>query len=176
MFLKTLTARAGLLLVIVLGLVGCDQATKVYAVRHLKGRPPQSYCGDLLRIQYEENPGAFLGMLGQSSAELRFWLLTVGNAAILAAVAWFALRTKVIDWWSFVALALLIAGGVGNLIDRARLGGLVIDFLNVGVGPRVWQRTGIFNVADMAITAGFLLLLPMVLKRDPAPGGEPSAA
>jgi len=50
----------------------------------------------------------------------------------------------------------LLAGGIGNLIDRLFHNGLVIDFLNVGIGP---IRTGIFNVADMAIMAGFGILL-----------------
>ena len=54
-----------------------------------------------------------------------------------------------------MAVALLLAGGIGNLLDRLFHGGLVIDFLNMGIGP---LRTGIFNVADMAIMAGFALL------------------
>jgi signal peptidase II len=58
--------------------------------------------------------------------------------------------------WRLAGCALLLAGAVGNLIDRLRFDGLVIDFMNVGVGP---LRSGIFNVADMAITAGALLLL-----------------
>ncbi len=55
-----------------------------------------------------------------------------------------------------LAVVLLLAGGIGNLIDRLFHGGLVIDFLNVGIGP---VRTGIFNVADMAIMAGFGILI-----------------
>jgi signal peptidase II len=57
--------------------------------------------------------------------------------------------------WRFVALAFIAGGGISNLIDRLIYGGLVTDFLNVGIGP---FRTGIFNVADMAILAGALLL------------------
>jgi signal peptidase II len=55
-----------------------------------------------------------------------------------------------------LAVVLLLAGGIGNLIDRLFHGGLVIDFLNVGIGP---LRTGIFNVADVAIMAGFGILI-----------------
>jgi len=54
-----------------------------------------------------------------------------------------------------LALGLLWAGGVSNLVDRV-LHGSVVDFMNIGVG---WLRTGIFNVADMAITIGVLLIL-----------------
>jgi signal peptidase II len=53
-----------------------------------------------------------------------------------------------------VSVALIVGGGVSNLIDRMRYGGYVVDFLNVGIGP---VRTGIFNVADMAIMVGVVL-------------------
>jgi signal peptidase II len=55
-----------------------------------------------------------------------------------------------------LGLAFLWAGGVSNLADRVARGGRVVDFLNVGVGP---LRTGIFNVADMAIMLGVALVL-----------------
>jgi signal peptidase II len=58
--------------------------------------------------------------------------------------------------WRVVALALVAGGGISNLIDRLLYDGRVTDFLNVGIGG---VRTGIFNVADMAIMAGALLLL-----------------
>jgi signal peptidase II len=61
-------------------------------------------------------------------------------------------------------LALVCAGGLSNLIDRIAYGGRVVDFLNVGMGP---LRTGIFNVADMAITGGALLLLIDSFRRKP---------
>ena len=53
-------------------------------------------------------------------------------------------------------LALSVAGGVSNLIDRVAAGGLVMDFLNLGIGR---LRTGIFNVADMALTFGVIWIL-----------------
>jgi signal peptidase II len=62
-----------------------------------------------------------------------------------------------------VALSLICGGGCGNLIDRIAHGGYVIDFLNVGVGG---LRTGIFNIADMAIMAGALLMVLPSAKRD----------
>ena len=53
-----------------------------------------------------------------------------------------------------LALSLICSGGVGNLLDRVRYDGHVTDFLNIGIGP---VRTGIFNVADVALMAGFAL-------------------
>jgi signal peptidase II len=172
----TRATRCVALAIIVTCLVGCDQATKVYAVRNLKGQPPQSYLGDVLRIHYVENPGAFLGLMGGLHADVRFWALTVANAVILSWVAIYILLGKRVDRWVFFALALIVAGGVGNLIDRARLGGYVIDFLNLGFGQSTWQRTGIFNVADVAITAGFLMLLPFLFRGDASETRAPTAS
>ncbi len=78
------------------------------------------------------------------------------NAVVLVAIpAVLAAKTD-LGRPQMLAVALLLAGGIGNLLDRVFHGGLVIDFLNMGIGP---LRTGIFNVADMAIMAGFALLL-----------------
>jgi signal peptidase II len=154
------------LALIVVGLVGCDQATKVYAVRNLKpiqNGPPLTYLGDLIRIRYAENEGAFLGLGGQLQSGARFWVITVAPAIVLLWAAAFALSSRKMDKWVFVGLALIVAGGVGNMIDRVRLG-VVIDFLNLGIGNHPLSRTGVFNVADVAITGGFLLLLPFLLR------------
>jgi signal peptidase II len=159
--------RYSLLAAIVLVLVGCDQATKVYAVRNLKGQPPKSYLNDTLRIHYVENPGAFLGMGGNLNPQVKFWALTIPTTLVLGWVLVYMLFSRSIDGWTFAALTMIVAGGVGNFIDRIRLGGKVIDFLNIGFGQQFWQRTGIFNVADVAITAGFLMLLPFVFKGEP---------
>ena len=77
-----------------------------------------------------------------------------GTALLLIGCAVAALRHR----WpapSLVGLALVLGGGASNLVDRVARGA-VIDFLNVGVGS---LRTGIFNVADMAIVLGIGLLL-----------------
>jgi hypothetical protein len=75
-------------------------------------------------------------------------------------------------------VALVLAGGIGNLIDRVLHDGLVTDFLNLGIGS---IRTGIFNVADMALTTGALVLVlacrvERVSPTPVAPGPRASAA
>ncbi len=157
--------RWGLLLALLTTLVGCDQATKQYAVEHFKDQPAQSYLWDTLRIQYAENPGAFLSLAANFSPQARFILLTVFNAAILLLVGAYLFWQRDLDRWVLCGLALILAGGIGNLIDRVTLG-IVIDFLNLGIGP---VRTGIFNVADMAISAGFVMLIPHMFHREPSP-------
>jgi signal peptidase II len=131
------------------------------ATEHLKQVPPAQYLGDTLRIQYAENPGAFLGAGGGLPAEQRFWLLVVLNAVVLIAIPVVVAAKCDLGRAQMLAVSLLLAGGIGNLLDRVFHGGLVVDFLNMGIGP---LRTGIFNVADMAIMAGFALL---ILQRSP---------
>jgi signal peptidase II len=149
--------------------IGCDQWTKSLATEHLKQAPALSFLGDTLRIQYAENPGAFLGAGSRLPASTRFAILVVVNALFLALIAGLMLMRRPAGRAQHLAIVLLLAGGIGNLIDRMFHDGLVIDFLNVGIGP---VRTGIFNVADMAIMAGFGLLL---LYRGPASAPPNSA-
>lgn len=156
------TSRLRLMLVLLVSLVGCDQASKHYATMHWKDRNPprQSFLKDTFRIEYAENVGAFLGMFGNLAPAVRRLILVIGNAIGMAVLAAIILGTAKIDRWSYIAWALVFVGGIGNLIDRIRIHA-VIDFLNLGVGN---LRTGIFNVADMAITAGFVMLLPQIFR------------
>lgn len=163
MNLISLPWRTALLAAVLVTCVGCDQATKQYAIENFKGQPPVSYFGDILIITFAENEGAFLGLGDKLPDGVRFWVFTVANGAIMLLVAGYFLFAKEIDPPSLVALALIVAGGVGNIIDRVRFD-VVIDFMNMGIGP---LRTGVFNVADMAITGGFLLLLPQLFRSDP---------
>ena len=161
-------ARWCALLAIVASCIGCDQVTKSVAMTHLKGRAPQAFCGGILRLEYAENPGAFLSIGAQLPPLARLIVFSVFNGLLMIAVA----TTLVLRWnmsaWHFVACTLLLSGGIGNLIDRMRFGGLVIDFLNLGVGP---LRTGIFNVADVAIMLGAIVVVLASNKANPATTG-----
>lgn len=148
--------RYTLLFVCLLFCVSCDQYTKKIAVEKLKFEPPVTYFNNTLRMEYAENTGAFLSVGSQLSKPVRFFLLVIANATFLIIVSGMLIFRWQMPLVQFIALALLLAGGIGNLIDRVFLNGIVIDFLNVGIGP---LRTGIFNVADMAITGGALLML-----------------
>ncbi len=152
--------------------IGCDRVTKVAAVDALKGSEPLQYAGGIVRLEYAENTGAFLGLGNHLGPQMRFWVLGIGTAAILVAIAAALLMSRTKSWWSLVALTLVLAGGAGNLWDRLSAG-YVVDFMNVGVGG---LRTGIFNVADMAITFGVLvLLLPALFRRREKSLSPPSA-
>lgn len=136
--------------------VGCDQATKALAYEHLAGRAPISLLGGTFRLLYAENQGAFLSLGSGLPEAWRLSIFVVVTGVVLALLLVYGLthRDK-LRAWEVVALALVVGGGIGNLIDRMWLG-LVRDFLFLGVGQ---LRTGVFNVADMAITGGALLML-----------------
>lgn len=169
------TSRIRLMLVLLVSLVSLDQATKQYAVTHWKDQPRQSFINDMFRIEYAENKGAFLSLFGNLSKTARYAILVIGNGVLLVALAIAILLMPQIDRWGYVAWALVFVGGIGNLIDRIRINA-VMDFLNLGFGSVV--RTGIFNVADMAITAGFLMLVPQIFRSAPTETvtPEPTAA
>lgn len=139
---------------IVISSVSCDQATKRAAAAALEGRASVSLLGDSIRLCYESNTGGFLSLGAGLSQQLRVWVFLLFPAIVIPGILFYVLRRRSADRLEVVALSLLAAGGLGNLIDRVWYGA-VRDFLNVGIGP---LRTGIFNVADVFITVAALLL------------------
>jgi signal peptidase II len=152
----------GLLLV---GTIGCDRVTKRMAVQTLAGGPGRSFLGDTVRLGYAENPGGFLSLGTALPRAPRIAVFVVATGAILAAAA-LAMFRGALRGGALVGATLFLAGGASNWIDRV-LHGSVVDFLNLGIGP---LRTGIFNVADVAIMAGLLVLV--FGARNRAPIGE----
>jgi signal peptidase II len=151
--------------------VGCDQASKRVAAEVLKGTETLSFLGDVFRLTYAENRGAFLGLGGGWPEPLR-WLAFTGAAILVVggSLAWVVLQTRqpnrqMLAVW---AMVLVSAGGAGNLVDRVVREGRVIDFMNLGLGS---LRTGIFNVADVQIMVGLGLLL--LARRELAPARVP---
>ncbi|HTF87311.1 MAG TPA: signal peptidase II [Planctomycetota bacterium] len=148
--------RTLLILAILFSCVSCDQVSKQLAVEHLADGEALSFAGDTLRVQYAENPGAFLGLFDGLPERARTLLLSYTVAAALVLFFVYLLRDRALSRSSLIGCALICGGGFGNLIDRFTRSGYVIDFLNCGVGS---LRTGIFNVADMAITGGVIWLI-----------------
>lgn len=139
-----------------------DQWTKVLAERYLAGHPTRTYLGDTFRLLYLENRGAFLSLGAGLPESVRHWVFVVGVAVIVLALLVMLLRETRLTTLEVVAFSLVIAGGIGNLIDRVSFG-VVRDFMNMGIGS---LRTGVFNVADVAITTGaVIILVDLVRKR-----------
>jgi signal peptidase II len=147
----TLRSRALWIICTVAVVLGLDRLTKDLAIEHLAGTPAREYLGGTVRLLYDENPGVFLG-LGSSMPETsRFWLFTFLVGVVLLGLLAYLLFRRRITRGEVAAFALVIGGGVGNLIDRLMFGGVVIDFLNVGIGG---VRTGVFNLADLSVICG----------------------
>lgn len=148
--------RCGLIaLVLVVG-VGCDQLAKRAARQYLPGTGVHSFLGDTMRLQYAQNPGAFLSLGDSLPPALRYGAFTLAVAALVAGLIAWALLGARLHLMQRIAIAAIGAGGLGNVIDRIRFDGAVTDFLNLGIGS---LRTGIFNVADAILMAGVVLLL-----------------
>lgn len=148
--------RIAIILLTVLGCVGCDQATKALARKHLPLQQVISLFNDTVRLEHTENPGAFLSLGDTLSSTARRLLFTLGGAVLVTATAVWAFRSRRMSVSQIVGAALICGGGLGNVIDRVSQGGNVTDFLNVGVGS---VRTGIFNFADMVLMLGVALLV-----------------
>jgi len=146
-------ALAALIAVILIA----DQATKHVVRDTLPLRGPVHFAGSIGTLIYTENPGAFLSLGSSLPPEVRTLIFdgVVAIGLFVAAIALFLGRIPA-RGGDDVALALIVAGGVGNLIDRIRFHGRVTDFVYLALGP---LHTGVFNLADMAITTGVLWLL-----------------
>jgi signal peptidase II len=148
--------RFGLVILILVSCTGCDQATKSMAREWLAASPPVSVLNDFVRFEYTENPGAFLGVGSGLPSESRFLLLVIfSSASLLLALALIA-RVRSSGLGPLIGVSLLAGGGVGNLIDRIFNNGTVVDFVRLGMGC---VRTGVFNLADVAIMVGLVMLL-----------------
>ena len=151
-----LLKRIQMISVICLMIIGTDQGTKWYASEYLPKFEMTSYWSDIIRIGYAENTGAFLGLGSGMSDSAKFWIFVCAVGLILSSLLIYILRTKTQTAYGLSSLMLIFSGGISNFFDRAVNNGAVIDFLNIGIGS---LRTGIFNVADMAIMLGVFLLL-----------------
>jgi signal peptidase II len=153
------------LIMAVLSTIGCDRVTKHAAMTMLAGAPSRSYLADMVRLEYVENPGGFLSLGAGLPPAVRTGLFTAGTGLLLCLLVVLAIQCRW-DRLPTLGLALFVAGGASNWIDRVARGS-VVDFLNVGVGP---VRTGVFNVADVAIMLGAgVVVLATVSKRRTIP-------
>ncbi|MDO8341643.1 MAG: signal peptidase II [Cellvibrio sp.] len=139
-----------LILLVFLPLVGCDRYTKDQAVSLLKGQEPLSFLNGFFSLTYHENTGGMLSLGADLSDELRVILFTFLVGLVLVGGLIYML-IKSMDKYSFTVGLLILAGGFGNLYDRAVNDGRVVDFMLLQIGP---LKTGVFNIADIAIMAG----------------------
>src|SRR5438552_9950556 len=142
-------------LLVLLSTAGCDQATKHLARTELSQWRSSPLAGGFIELTLAENPGTFLSLGASLPEPIRHGLLTIGIGIGLTCLLAYLVRVATLRWTSFLALSLVWAGGMSNLVDRFARKGLVTDFILVRLGP---IRTGIFNLADLAIVAGLIIL------------------
>ena len=135
-----------------------DQTTKIFIDRTMGLHSSITVVENFFNITYTRNKGAAFGILAESSFRLPFFILVSIIAVVVIIGVFRKLRTG--QTFTAVALSLIFAGALGNLIDRIRLGE-VIDFLDAHWYMHHWP---VFNVADSAICVGvFLLAIDMFL-------------
>ena len=145
-------AKGGLFAGVVGLVLVFDVATKLAIQRTFRIAQQVELLGDYVRLTYIYNPGAAFGIhLGEHS-RIIFLLLSLVALAALLAMYWV---TPARDRVRLAAIALVCGGAIGNLIDRVRSPRGVVDFMDVGFGTTRWP---VFNVADVAVTIGAILL------------------
>jgi signal peptidase II len=162
--------RTALLLTIIVAVIALDQMTKQLVRSSLS--EPREYLGGLFTLLHAENEGAFLSLGSQLPPGVRTAVFSglVGIALIVALVA--LVTGRITSSSDAAATAFIVGGGIGNLIDRVMWQGRVTDFAYLKLGP---LHTGVFNVADVAITGGVLWLAFSSFFTKPAKSDTPDA-
>ncbi|RVT98216.1 signal peptidase II [Mucilaginibacter limnophilus] len=154
-----MTKKARIITFVLTGLscIGCDRVTKDLAKTHLQFEAPKSYLNNFFRLEYVENTGAALSLGDNLPQPYNFILLSLLPIIFMVGLTFYVMRNiSTFNKLMLLSLSLIIAGGLGNIIDRILYDRHVTDFMNMGIGN---VRTGIFNVADICVTAGAIGIL-----------------
>ena len=133
-------------IVIILLAVLADQASKLLVINFLDREESLEIIPDIFRFTYVENRGAAFGMLDDN----RWVFMVVSTVAIIGLLVYlfkFSGNNRLLN----IGLALVIGGGIGNMIDRVAYG-YVVDFLDFCAFPNLWMW--VFNVADACVCIG----------------------
>lgn len=137
-------------ILILLGSVVIDQVSKLLVVRFLDPVEPFVIWKGVFRFTYVENDGAAFGMLSDQR-----WIFMILSTVAIVGLLFYLWKWPPDSKWACVAIAMIAGGGVGNMIDRVRLG-YVIDFLDFCLFPEFWPW--VFNVADACVCVGGAIL------------------
>ena len=147
--------KRGIVAVIILLLIGLDQLVKNYVVQQIPLGEVRSWIPNLVSLTYLQNRGAAFSMLQDQQ-----WLFAVITLVVMVGAIWYLHKNMEDSVWLVFGLTLIIAGGLGNFIDRMSQGFVVdmfhLDFINFAI----------FNVADSYLTVGVIVLLIAMLKEE----------
>jgi signal peptidase II len=144
------------IIVLIVFNIAIDQTSKVLVRSNFKYGEIKSLIGDKFIMQYVENKGAFLGMGSDMNDSLKMIFLLILPALVLGYVIYYIIKTKELDRLSLIAFCCIVGGGIANVFDRI-VYGQVTDFFSINLGGIF--KTGIFNVADLSVTTGMIILL-----------------
>jgi len=158
---SSIAGKARLFWPVLFVLVLSDCTTKRLAEERLvQPYIPHEVVGDVLRFTLAYNPGAAFSLsLGPNSR----WIFVALTLLILGVLSWLYREAESRDTTLVAALALVCGGAIGNLLDRLRSPRGVVDFIDLGLGDwRFWT----FNLADVAITVGAVVLAVALWRRE----------
>jgi len=152
-----------LITIIVFLSIVLDQISKIWVRNNFESYIENSIIGNIFSLIKVENKGAFLGMGSELSETLRILLLIVLPIIVLISITIYTYIDKTLDKISIIGFSLIIGGGIGNIFDRIVYGS-VTDFLYLDFGGIF--KTGIFNIADLSVTTGMILILISSFKKN----------
>lgn len=156
-------SRRSRYLVLSLFVLVLDQWSKWLVEVKLADRGSLEVIPNLLDFTYVRNTGVAFGLFAAHGDETGKWILTGLGLAALLFVGYYFKAVPLRDRPLLVALALVLGGAVGNLLDRA-LSGAVTDFVDFYVGTYHWHT---FNVADSAISIGITIMVLATFRKAP---------
>lgn len=163
-----LSKRSIFILLVIVLTIAVDQVSKVIVRDNIELRtdinPGEriSVIGDAFIMMNVVNKGAFLGMGDDLNPTLRVILLLILPIVVLGFVLRYIIKDKTLDNWSLFAFSSIIGGGMANVFDRIAFSE-VTDFLFIDLGGVF--RTGIFNLADLSVTTGMIILVIVSFKK-----------
>ena len=148
--------RTLLILVLVILNIGLDQFSKFQVRERVVPGSRTEIIGKQLQLMNVENSGAFLSMGSDSNPTVKLIFLLIVPVIVLGIVLYYVITDKTLDKKSIIGFSCIAGGGIANVYDRL-LYGSVTDFLYMDFGGVF--KTGVFNIADMSVTTGMILLL-----------------
>ncbi len=139
-------------LVVVALLVGLDQFTKFLVLTNVKPVAAVPFIDGIIQFRYVENTGAAFSILSEKT-----WLLSILTGVMILIGLLYLFLGKADNKLQYISLTLIIAGGLGNLVDRI-FRGFVVDFIEY-----LFMEYAVFNFADILVTVGAVLLVVSVL-------------
>ena len=150
-----LSRQLGIIFLIVFNIT-IDQISKVVVRNTIDPTERIKVIGDFFQMMNVENTGAFLGMGSDMNPTLKLIFLLIIPVLVLGYLVYYILTNKELDKLSVIALSCIAGGGIANVFDRIAFGS-VTDFFYLHLNDTF--RTGIFNVADMSVSFGMIILL-----------------